>query len=282
MKLFQRKKTYDIIYSLGPTCAAATYLNRHHLRVTSGPLDWCGDAGGKGTIEERVRQVRTHFADALQLKNLHTTEMPFDSIHDAHCALYIDEATHFYLPHDFLADRPIEETYEKVKAKYDRRIARFYENIADASRVLLVWVSYGSAPSYDNEDLKEQSRLMCEALGKTVDFLYIFNDDSMGLDEPAVKQDLAPNVVKWSANIRRKDTGAPLDYLGARHLVDPIFNGYALKGTQWLETKAAIRSLFGRIISSFIPVRSLRRKVRAQFIYNEFNHDSTRDLKKQG
>lgn len=279
MSLFHHQKTYDIIYSLGPTCAAATYLNRHHLRTTSGPLDWCGDAGGKGSIEERVRQVRTHFADALQLKNLHTTEMPFDSIHDDHCALYIDEATHFYLPHDFLADRPIEETFEKVKAKYTRRIKRFYENINAAEKVLLVWVAYGSINTYNDEELKQQSRLMCDALGKTVDFLFILNDDSMGLDEPAVKQELLPNVDKWRANIRRKDTGAPLDYLGARHLVDPIFRGYALRGTQWLETKAAIRSVFGRVISAFIPVRSWRKKVRARFIYNEFNQDSSRDVK---
>lgn len=280
MSLFHHKKTYDIIYSLGPTCAAATYLNRHHLRTTSGPLDWCGDAGGKGSIEERVRLVQTHFSDALQKENLHTSESPFESIHDEHCALYTDEATHFYLPHDFPAEQTLEQSYEQVKSKYARRIERFYENINAAEKVLLVWIAYGRINTYNDEDLKQLSRLMCEALGKTVDFLFILNDDSMGLDEPAVKQELLPNVDKWKANIRRKDTGAPLDYLGACHLVDPIFRGYALKGTPWLETKALICSVFGRVISAFIPVRSWRKKVRARFIYNEFNQDSTRDVKK--
>lgn len=277
MAFLSRKKTYDIIYSVGVTCAAATYLNRHFLRVTSGPLDWCGSAGEQGSFGYRMELIRRRFEGFFLKENLQKIDEEVESFCDRFCDLYQDKGSGFYMPHEFPLGASVDELYPTVRAKYDRRIKRFYEKIQQNKRVLLVWITYADTLP-DHEQLKHQCRLACESFGKTVDFLLIYNDNSMGLDEPAVKHELAPNIDLWQANIRRKNTGAPLDYLGASHLIDPIFRAYALEGTKYAAVKARIRSRFGRLLSAFIPVRTWRRKVRAHFIYHEFNHDFFTDL----
>lgn len=132
--MFGRKKTYDIIYSLGLNCSAAGFLNKHYLRVSSGPFDWwmmqipCAD-----NWERRARLICSRFSNFLKKENLEYLELPKDTPRDTDFAPYLDHGgSDIYMPHDFPIGEPMERNYDRVKAKYDRRIARFYETIQTA------------------------------------------------------------------------------------------------------------------------------------------------------
>lgn len=278
--MFCRKKTYDIIYSLGSNCSAAGFLNKHYLRVSSGPFDWwmmqnpCED-----NFECRARLVCSHFSNFLKKENLEYVELPEDEPRDPDFDPYLDHGyPGIYLPHDFPIGEPMEQNYDMVKAKYDRRIARFYEKIQASDRVLLVWICIDDV-GCDPKTVKRLCDEMCDTFGKTVDFLLIWQDDSMALDQAAVKQQLAPNIELWRANIYRNPTGKLPEFMGGAELVSPILKSYALKGTRWLIFKARARVIFGRYLCLFIPVRRWRKRLHVYFRENELNKDFSRDIR---
>lgn len=274
------KNTYDIVYSLGSTCTASGFLNKHHLRVTSGPFDWWGlKDPHKENFAWHAQLICNHFENFLRKEDLVYAQLTESDPRDPYFHPYIlRDSPNFYFPHEFPVDEPMEKNYDRIKAKYDRRIARFYEKIQAASRVLLVWICPDEI-GCDPDDIVRYCDDICRALGKTVDFLLIWQDDSMGLEQPAIKHVLRPNITLWRANIRRRSADNVPEYLGAAELVSPILEPYALKGTRLLMIKARARVLFGRFICLFIPVRSWRKKLRAYFGKNDFNKDFSRDIK---
>lgn len=272
MATFYRKKTYDIIYSLGANCAAATYLNRHFLRVTAGPFDWCGmENFFAGKFEWTTRLICTRFEGFLQKENLKFTPTKGSEDPDYEpCWDYSGPG--FFLPHDFPKGKTVEECYEAVKAKYARRIARFYENIQNEERVLLVWLSLFDA-GCEPDAIKRLCEDVCQSLGKKVDFLLIWQDSTMSPDSPAVQHDLADNVSLWRANMFRKPGYHISAVMGETALVDPIFRRYALKGSGFAAVCTPVIRLFGRVVCGLIPVRSWRKRARRVFLDNKFNQD---------
>ena len=128
---------YDIIYSIGRDCACALYLQQNGLRSTSGPFDWLTNAGFEDRFELMLNDFQ-YFLDKKYLKQMpKPTQFPADKNND----YYENIKTQLYFWHDFPADKSFDEAYPEVKLKYERRIKRFYENIKDKNRVLLVWFS---------------------------------------------------------------------------------------------------------------------------------------------
>ena len=60
-----KKKTYDIIYSIGYDCSCALYIKETGLRLTSGPFDWLTHA----SIEERFAALLNEFDDFFNIKD---------------------------------------------------------------------------------------------------------------------------------------------------------------------------------------------------------------------
>ena len=279
-----RKRSYDIIYSLGCNCSTAGFLNKHYLRNTSGPFDWWAVTPFPEEFDWRIRLICTHFEGFMQKENMEREPLPEGAPEDTLFQNYLDHfGPGFHFPHDFPAGVPFEQAYPKVKAKYERRIARFYQKIQESERVLLVWQSL-CQDSCEPNRIKRLCEEACRALGKTVDFLLIWQDDSMSRDQAPVKQELAPNIILWRANIYRKgENNLPL-YMGAPELMDPIFRAYALRGAEhvafWNHTRRCIGRPLGSFLSCFIPVRSWRKRVRSYFKEDRYNKDFNRDLRK--
>lgn len=282
MNFLSRKNSYDIIYSLGCNCSAAGFLNKHNLRVTSGPFDWWVlKTPSKENFAYRTQLICNHFANFLRKEDLEYAQLTEEEPRDPYFHPYIlRNSPGCYMPHEFPVNEPMEKTYDMVKAKYDRRIARFYEKIQAASRALLVWICIDEI-GCDPDDIKRHCEEVCRTFGKTIDFLLIWQDNSMKLDQPAVKQVLSPNITLWRANIYRKAADNTPEYLGAAELVSPILEPYALKGTRLLIIKARARILFGRFICLFIPVRRWRKRLHAYFRENALNKDFGRDINKR-
>ena len=271
MSLFSRQKQYDIIYSLGSTCAAATYLNRHFLRIQAGPFDWCGNETRHEEFKWRERLIRSHFAGFMQKENLEFIDGVPGISPDPNCEFCRDRVYPLFLmPHDFPVGVPMEESYPRVKAKYDRRIGRFYQNIAASERVLLVYLTLKET-GCDHTVIKRTCEGICAEFGKSVDFLLLWHHDGMAPDQAPEQEQLAPNITLWRGFFRSAPEGKEQNYQGNRKKLDPIFREYSLKGTRWTAFKARSRKLLGRVLSSFIPVSSWRKKVRRHFIDSEFN-----------
>lgn len=109
---------YEHVISLGSFCSVALEIQRYGLRDGSYPFDWviCG-------LESVIRQIETGFQDLLENEGLIR-----DPEHDH---IVHDSGTGFALYHDFRADASIEEQLPSVRAKYERRIARFIETATE-------------------------------------------------------------------------------------------------------------------------------------------------------
>src|SRR5574344_713276 len=134
MMLFNKK--FDFIVGIGEDCACSTYLRKFNLQNRSYPFDWLT----KAPFSNRINLILNDFQNFMNKENLHRIEIK-DVITDTNCDYYEDIETELYFYHDFAKNTPFEISYPLVKAKYDRRISRFYEQIKKSENILFVWWS---------------------------------------------------------------------------------------------------------------------------------------------
>lgn len=124
---------FDFVFSVGRDCACAIHLRRNGLRDMSSPFDWLGFV----PLDVRIRLIEGDFGGFLVKRNLRRIDKPDDV--DVRCDYYLDSATGFEHLHDFPRGVPLDESYPRVRAKYDRRIRRFQDRLARGGRALMVW-----------------------------------------------------------------------------------------------------------------------------------------------
>jgi len=127
-----KSRRFDFICSLGSSCLCATSLRDAGLRLSSGPFDWVLGP----SLKDRVKLIADDFAGWFEREDLEFIGNPEKFEHDS----YANRRTGYTFPHEFDCGKPLDECYPAVRAKYDRRIARFYERIRASRRVLLVWL----------------------------------------------------------------------------------------------------------------------------------------------
>lgn len=117
---------YYPIISLGINCQVAYQLRIHGLRHEAFPFDWiiCPFEALVALIENHFE----HFLDPEYLRFVHTeTEK-----------CIVNTLYNVKFLHDFKLVPHFMQDYEKVKAMYDRRIKRFYHNLQNTPRALLI------------------------------------------------------------------------------------------------------------------------------------------------
>lgn len=183
---------YDFVVSLGYDCHCATMLRKCGLRSCSSPLDWLAAA----PLETRLRLVETHFAGFLEKGNMRKLEKEPGAPGKGNDH-YEDAATALRFFHDFRETLPFDESYAQVKAKYDRRIARLYDNVAKAKRALFVWCDL-ARPLSEEDCASAESRLRAAFPGKDVRLLAVSSDDDFKL----VKSPLAEAMRRRTERLR--------------------------------------------------------------------------------
>ena len=161
---------YDFVASIGYDCHCATMLRREGLRSCSSPLDWLTAA----PLEVRLKLVETHFAGFLEKPNLRRLEKEPDAPGKGNDH-YEDAATGLRFFHDFRETLPFDDAYAQVKAKYDRRIARLYENVRKARRTLFVWCD-PARPLAEDARAAAEARLRAAFPGCDVRLLAVASD----------------------------------------------------------------------------------------------------------
>lgn len=129
--------TYDLIFSLGGSCATASQLNKRELRFCSLPLDYVFFSHSGTAIRNLADAFDNGFQYFLLKENLR--ELKEDERgRESDKMQYIDTATQYKWIHHF--QRSIEEAgaYNQVKEKIDRRIKRLLSFLAQSNRVLAI------------------------------------------------------------------------------------------------------------------------------------------------
>ncbi len=174
------KKRYDIIIPFGYRCFSTMKLRSAKMQFESFPFDWLMH----GKLETVVKIVGEHFSNFLQRKNLQP--LNGNDFHE-----HLDQSNGIIFMHDF-ENNNTDACFPKVRARYDRRIARFYERIEESGKVLLLHYS-----DYDisDERLIELHQQLCSNFpGKEINlaYVYISNDETKGWDY----RDLSKHLVK--------------------------------------------------------------------------------------
>lgn len=130
-------KKYDLIFSLGGSCASAHNLRKRHLRFCSFPLDWCffADESVLSNLNKCFQEDFKNFFLQENLVELNEDEKGDDG--GGHIQ-YKDIYTGYRFIHVF--DKPATDTkyYQKIKNIVDKRIKRLYKQLKKAQKVLLL------------------------------------------------------------------------------------------------------------------------------------------------
>ena len=164
--LFDKK--FDLIFSLGEDCACTSYLRRFNLQEYSYPFDWLTNAD----FFTRVDLLINDFKGFLEKENLAIIAYSYQKTINKHTDDYKDTKTDFYFYHDFDTKIPFDKAFALVKAKYQRRIARLYQQIQSAQDILICWWSRDKHQDIDKVQ-EFYERLSQKFSGKNISMLLI-------------------------------------------------------------------------------------------------------------
>lgn len=246
-----KKESYDFIVSIGEDCACSSYLRRNKLQIFSYPLDWLTRA----SFDERIRLIVNGFEGFMEFEDLTFVKKTTDVSNDSNCDYYKNIKNNLYFYHDFPMNIPLEESFGKIKEKYNRRITRLYNEIHKAKRILLVWFSREKI--IIEEKLKEaHEKLIQKFPNKETHFLIIENNADI---LEITKKKIGEYATKYTYNMFSTDNASALTIvMGNRELGDKVFSNYRLKLSfaDWFRTK------FKFFLIKLIPIKKIRKKLK--------------------
>lgn len=256
------KKTFDIIYSIGTDCACAMYMKKCGMRKTSGPLDWIT----KPDFMTRINLICNYFEGFLEKENMRQLVVDRQGLNDVNNDSYEDINTGFKFYHDFKRDGNFDKSYLQVKEKYNRRIIRFYNLIDKSKRVLFIF--YNQENITTNEQIILAYEKLYKKFGKKIYLLVIEHCENMSMNDIKYMA-INEHIDKYELFTREykeelKKNGG-FTTLGLECRVKPIFNKYHLKYYILTKIKKFILKEIGRFIAVFVPIRSMRHKIRKDF-----------------
>jgi hypothetical protein len=132
VKLSDLRGEYDAIFSLGDLCLASIQLEKYNLRPYAGVLDWMASYN----LSDVNRLLANRFAGFMNYPNLKVVGNASDKLY-----LVLEQQYNFLSNHDFFTANnfpPHLAAYPEIKAKYDRRVARFLEKMETADHILFI------------------------------------------------------------------------------------------------------------------------------------------------
>lgn len=174
---------YDLAFSMGFSCGATFALREAGLQTSSYPLDWMGSPG----LLPSARAIAGNFANWTEKGDFRLHDIRRGGL-DKH--IYLNVRTGFGFPHDFSSFVSFDEAYPEVRAKYDRRIARFLQAAGEAKRLLAVYVEYPVKRRASDAELDEARRTLAARFPQAaVDLLYFYEEP--GVREPHAERPAA-------------------------------------------------------------------------------------------
>ena len=166
-------KRYDFAFSMGFCCTCSASLRAEGLQFASTPFDWAGFAN----VLQAPKAIASNFEDWFErdLLDLYDVRMMGGFV----TRVYRNRKTGIGFVHDFSNAEPFEDEahFAAVKARYDKRIARFMGSLRAAKSILAVYLEsprYGRTP---DSGIEEAQRILRSSLpGAEIDVLYMYED----------------------------------------------------------------------------------------------------------
>lgn len=192
-------KKYDLAFSLGSSCSVTQALRAVGLQYVSYPFDWVATPG----LEQSVSILTGGFRDWLDADALRLVDVRHGV--GFMTRIYRNEKTGIGFSHEFSDFFRFEESYPKVKAVYDRRIARFLADLKQAKRVLAVYSELPIRSALPDEQLIRARQTLADAYPDAeIDFVYFWPEP--GRRQPSVRE-LAPGLTVVGVDYRKYDDG---------------------------------------------------------------------------
>lgn len=255
-------KKYDFICSIGEDCACTSYLKNFNLRTTSSPFDWLT----KADFETRINLIINNFENFLNIEDLKLLQKDINIENDNKCDYYHNIKTNFYFYHDFPINIKLEQSFQDVKEKYNRRIERFYYNINNNKNILFIWWSRDKIISNDiliNSYNKLQNKFKLNNIN-----LLIFenNFDKCDIEYNHINDNILKVISNFAFYKNEKDIT-----IGNKIQSNKVFSQIKLKIILWKYILNNIIKYFCYIFCSILFFnKQLRRSIRSKLI-NKLN-----------
>ena len=164
-KFFDKK--FDLIVSLGEDCACSSYLRRFNLQDYTYPFDWLTRA----SFTTRIDLLCNNFEKFLVKENIVRLGFPYNTRQNTDEEEYEDTFLKFNFYHDFNKKLTFEENFQQVKARYNRRIDRFYKISEVSNKILFVW--WDRSKNIEENDIIESYKKLSSKFSKNEVYLLI-------------------------------------------------------------------------------------------------------------
>lgn len=164
------KKKYDLYVSLGAACSTSMALRRSNLQFWSYPFDWLAGSN----LYDRTKIFLNDFDGWLNKEDLTLTKEYNGPVPKN---FYFNNKTEINYLHDFKYKTPLDECYDEVVEKYNRRINRLFTQIKGSKNVCFVYIDTpASKTAVSDETLKELQKMLSDKFPDVnIDILYLFN-----------------------------------------------------------------------------------------------------------
>lgn len=185
------KQSYDLIVSLGGSCASTKQLRKRNLQFESFPFDWLFHKE-ESQLSALADGFKTNFNNWLKQENLNP--LPEKERGDSKCNQYIDIETGFRYIHDFFQPKENQTQYKQVLDKYKRRYDRLINAIQQSNKILFLLDSTHSIKiEHFQSFLKEMEKLFPK---KQFHIMHVyFNPKKEKIDE-STKQITIHNIYR--------------------------------------------------------------------------------------
>ena len=224
------KRKYDLAFAMGRACSCSQALRAAGLQFASFPFDWA-EPLGPNSLAELVETICSDFANWFEKEDLIlSSQDELANWETSEADAYHNRRTGYFFPHDFARGSDFDKVYDKVAEKYRRRIARLYELLKSAKRVLLVRIDSPVQGFVTTAEscVDARARLMAKFPGVAFDFIYLTIDPSRSFAE-RLEEKVSEGVLHISFDYVCHRPGAP-GYMTETHQVVKV-----------LQTRAKVR-----------------------------------------
>lgn len=252
-----RNKQYDLIFSMGAACSCTESLRISGLQIFSYPFDWLYGSNFAGRVDILLSEF-FRYIEKEDLQNLNTCNGDLKNP----CDVYHNSFNGITFNHDFPYQIPLDKSYDDVKKKYKRRIARLLNNIEKANEILIVYLEIPNEKNKldNNYVLIDAMRKIKEKYpDKNFDLLYFIQNGDLEFLHYTEEQ-IANNIIKVIGNYKEVRENAP-DYAVRLEFFKRYYSKYSLN----IPAKYRIRKNIMKFCIKMIPIKSIRRSLRKKY-----------------
>ena len=230
------KTKYDLIFSIGAACSCTQVLRKCRVQFYSYPFDWIVGCN----IVDRCKMLVNNLERFIDKKDLEFSH----KVESTQCNAYKNTYNDILFNHDFKIDETLDEGYERVRSKYQRRLERLYSQIEQSNKILVVYIQLPNQDEVLSENaLIETHNVLKEKFGDKINLLYLHNTENIKLeDRKSIKINQNIEKVTFDYNAYNKE----LSYAVNFKLLRKYFSIYKIS-TKFMNSKNFIKRLKFRI-----------------------------------